>query len=234
MTIVNGYDIDVDINDVLDFMGYSDEKPASKRLFETAHEMRERCLDLVRPRSVYGVYEIREVNGGGVHIGDAEFKGQILKRILSGSVVAAVAVGTVGGDIDDEIERLNSRGDTVSALILDTMGIVALMRARISFLRELYDREAKPRGFSTTPPYGPGQCNWEIGEQGELFTLVDAGSVGVGLTESYLMVPKKSVSGIIGLGPEGQTFDKTPCDICDRIDCPGRRMREMIGGLDGA
>ncbi|MBN1574579.1 MAG: hypothetical protein JW984_15385 [Deltaproteobacteria bacterium] len=234
MTIIDGHCIDVDVEGVLAFMGYNDENPASKRLLEAAHKMLERCLDLVRPRSVYSVHEIGEVNGEFVRIGDAEFKGQILKRILSGSVMAAVAVGTVGIGIDEEIERLNSKGDTVSALILDTMGIVALMRARVLFLGELYDREAKPRGFSATPPYGPGQCHWDIREQRELFSLVDADSVGVKLTESYLMIPKKSVSGIIGLGPEGRTFDMTPCDICDRVDCQGRRMRGMIGGLNGA
>lgn len=236
MTIIEGRraDIDIDVESLLAFMGYSDERPASKRLIETAHEIRGRCLDLVRPRSVYGVHEIGEADGGVVRIGDVEFKGKILKKVLGGSVIAAVAVGTVGGDIDDEIERLNSKGDTISALILDTMGLLVLMRSRISFLRELYDREARPRGFSITPPYGPGQCHWDIREQGELFTLVDAGSVGVRLTESSLMVPKKSVSGIIGLGPEGEVFDRIPCDICDRVDCQGRRMREMFGGLNGA
>lgn len=238
MTIINGSNIDIDgdinIDDLLTFMGYDDERPASKKLLKTAIEMREKCLELVRPCSVYSVYEIREMDGGSVRIRDAEFQGKILSKVLRGSIMAAVCVGTIGIDIDDEIERLNSKGDTVSALILDTMGILALMRARISFLSELYDREARPRDFSMTPPYGPGQCSWDIREQRELFTLLDADSVGVKLTESCLMIPKKSVSGIIGLGPEGEVFDKIPCDVCDRLDCHGRRMRDMFGGLDGA
>jgi hypothetical protein len=236
VTIIDGSraDMDIDVGDVLSFMGYGDGRPASKMIIEAAHGMRERCLDLVSPRTVYSVHEIGEVNGGFVRVGDAEFRGRVLGRVLGGSVMAAAAVGTVGGGIEDEIERLNVRGDSVSALILDTMGVVALMQARIVFLRELHDREAKPRGFSATPPYGPGQCDWDIKEQRELFSLVDAGSIGVRLTGSSLMVPKKSVSGVIGLGPEGETFDKIPCDICDRADCPGRRMREMFGGMNGA
>ena len=148
--------------------------------------------------------------------------------------MAAACVCTVGADIDDEVERLNSVGDTVSALVLDTMGIVALMKARILFLSDLYEREARPRDFSATPPYGPGQCGWDIKEQRELFKLVDADSAGVTLTDSYLMIPKKSVSGVIGLGPEGDIFKNIPCDVCDRVDCQGRRTGEMLGGMDGA
>jgi hypothetical protein len=225
---------DIDIGDLLTYMGYNGDKPASEKLHETARRMRERCLDLVKPRSAYSLYETVEADGDAVRIGGAEFRGKILSTVLDGSVMAAVCVCTVGRDIDDEVERLNSGGNAVSALVLDTMGIVALMRVRISFLNELYEREARPRGFSTTPPYGPGQCGWEIGEQRELFTLVDADSAGIRLTESCLMIPKKSVSGIVGLGPKGKVFNNIPCDVCDRADCRGRKMMEMFGGRDGA
>lgn len=227
-------DIDINIDDLLTYMGYNNGKPASEKLYEIARSMWERCLELVRPRSTYRLYDTVETDGDAVRIGGTEFRGKILGTVLEGSVMAAACVCTVGLDIDDEIERLNSKGDTVSALVLETMGIVALMRARISFLSDFYEQEAKPRGFSATPPYGPGQCGWEIGEQRGLFRLVDADSVGVRLTESYIMIPKKSVSGIVGLGPEGRVFDKIPCDVCDRVDCQGRRMREMLGGMDGA
>ena len=47
---------------------------------------------------------------------------------------------------------------------------------------------------------------------------------GVSLTESSLMVPIKSVSGIIGLGPQVRHLDYT-CGLCDFKQCYKRKQR---------
>jgi hypothetical protein len=43
------------------------------------------------------------------------------------------------------------------------------------------------------------------------------------LTDSYLMLPRKSVSGIIGIGCGAGVKDYNPCRTCDKRGCPGRR-----------
>ncbi len=235
MAILEGFDFNIDINidDVLTFMGYDEGRPAPKRLREKAQTMREKCHQLVKPRSVYQVYEILEMDGGVIRIGNSklvgEFRGKILKKVLKGSLMAIVFAGTLGPEIDSEIEKINSEGDVLSSLILDTMGLYALSKGKVKFLNELYTTEAKPRDFSMTPPFGPGQCHWDIREQKEIFALIDADLVGIKLTESYLMTPKKSGSGIIGLGPKNDILDKTPCFFCERTDCQGREMQKMFG-----
>jgi hypothetical protein len=45
------------------------------------------------------------------------------------------------------------------------------------------------------------------------------------------MIPKKSVSGVMGIGPKEQIFTSTPCRLCNRKDCPGRNMFEVMGVL---
>jgi len=45
---------------------------------------------------------------------------------------------------------------------------------------------------------------------------------GVKLTDGCLMIPRKSISGIIGIGPiEIEKYN--PCNTCDKLDCVGRR-----------
>ena len=233
MAVLEGFDFDINIDDVLTFMGYDEERPAPRRLREKAQAMQEKCHQLIKPRSVYQVYETLEMDGDAIRIGSSErmgeFRGKILRKVLKGSLMAIVFVGTMGSEIDSEIDRLNSEGDALSAIILDTMGLYALSKGKVKFLNELYTKEAKPRNFSMTPPFGPGQCNWNISEQKEIFTLIDADLVGITLMESNLMAPKKSGSGIIGLGPKDDILDKTPCFFCERKDCQGREMRKMFG-----
>ncbi len=37
------------------------------------------------------------------------------------------------------------------------------------------------------------------------------------------MIPRKSISGIIGIGSNGNVQDYNPCKTCEKHDCLGRR-----------
>ena len=43
------------------------------------------------------------------------------------------------------------------------------------------------------------------------------------LTDSFLMLPRKSTSGIIGLGAGSEVSDYNPCRTCNQKSCNGRR-----------
>jgi hypothetical protein len=62
---------------------------------------------------------------------------------------------------------------------------------------------------------------WPIGQQRPLFELLGdvEAAIGVRLTPSFLMVPNKSVSGI--LFPTEVRFES--CQLCTRENCPRRR-----------
>jgi len=68
----------------------------------------------------------------------------------------------------------------------------------------------------------PGSLpDWPMEEQRKLFALLGdpVKEVGVELTESCLMIPVKSVSGI--WFPAKIDFEN--CQLCSRENCPGRR-----------
>jgi hypothetical protein len=68
----------------------------------------------------------------------------------------------------------------------------------------------------------PGSLeDWPITEQPKLFSIFGDTErlVGVRLTNSMLMIPRKSISGIFFPSEEGFTS----CQLCDRDTCPGRR-----------
>ena len=68
----------------------------------------------------------------------------------------------------------------------------------------------------------PGSLpDWPLQQQRPLFDLLGKGpeAIGVKLTDSYLMMPIKSVSGI--WFPTEESFES--CQLCPREKCPGRR-----------
>lgn len=76
-----------------------------------------------------------------------------------------------------------------------------------------------------TNRFSPGYCGWHVSEQHKLFSLFPAPEpCGVRLTPSALMMPIKSVSGIIGLGSHVRRMDYT-CGLCDYLQCYKRKLK---------
>ena len=71
----------------------------------------------------------------------------------------------------------------------------------------------------------PGSGNvdiWPIEQMIPLFSLLDQGNpVGVSLSESALMIPNKSIAGVIFFSP-GTDYES--CAYCERERCPDRRV----------
>jgi len=77
-------------------------------------------------------------------------------------------------------------------------------------------------GMEKTSAMNPGSLeDWPMKEQIPLFSLFGNPQklIGVELTDSYLMIPIKSLSGIIF--PTDTKFES--CQLCPRENCPGRR-----------
>ena len=73
-----------------------------------------------------------------------------------------------------------------------------------------------------TARMNPGSLSdWPISEQSPLWSLLGdpTPSIGVRLTDSFLMIPAKSVTGI--QFPSEVSYEN--CQLCPREICPGRR-----------
>jgi hypothetical protein len=73
--------------------------------------------------------------------------------------------------------------------------------------------------------FSPGYCGWHISAQRKLFEALQPGKIGIELNKSYLMIPLKSVSGVIVTGKKeifvfDDIFDF--CANCDDRSCQDR------------
>ncbi len=76
--------------------------------------------------------------------------------------------------------------------------------------------------------YSPGYCGWSLTGQRALFAALEPGRIGITLTNSCLMEPVKSVSGVVVIGPAGiHDFndDYGFCTDCATHDCRDRIRR---------
>ncbi len=120
---------------------------------------------------------------------------------------------TAGSELD-AVEL--SKGQ--SAMLLDQVKTVVVSKA----YQYLSAHPAEKYGIKRLSSVAPGRLDeWPITQQRELFSLFgdNVGRIGVRLTQTCLMVPVKTVSGL--LFPSEAGFES--CELCSREKCMGRR-----------
>lgn len=151
-------------------------------------------------------------------VGDVSFEiGEIIAKQLNGSESIAVFACTAGEGITKKSKVLMGNGDMIQAYIVDTIGSVAVESA-MDVIQEKLATIENARHREITNRFSPGYCGWNVSAQPALFSLLPEHFCGITLTDSFLMQPLKSVSGVIGLGA-GVKRLKYPCQICDKKDC---------------
>lgn len=151
--------------------------------------------------------------------------GKIIERQLHGSEAYALFICTSGVEFEAYQQRLKQDGDMVRVFIADSLGSVIAEKCADQMERHL-QKSIDKLGWKHTNRFSPGYCGWHVSQQQLLFPLFDGHTCGVRLTDSSLMLPIKSVSGLIGLGKEVRRLDYT-CGLCNFEKCYKRRKQSQ-------
>ncbi len=110
--------------------------------------------------------------------------------------------------------------DMIAPYWLEELKLQALMQARDTLMHYVRETYRLQRVQSLNP--GSGNTDiWPVEENHGIFSLLGGGdAAGVRLTESSLMIPAKSVSGM--LFSSIKHYDS--CEHCEREHCPDRRV----------
>jgi hypothetical protein len=197
---------------------------AGSAIFDSACEMVNKAKGLAEPKAAIVKKAPLSFNEETIKLaGGIEFSGKIISSHLKGAHHIYFFLVTIGSSLEDEASLLMKKGESLSGYLLDRIGsfaVESLADKAEALLRNKYE----PGGRSVSMRFSPGYCDWPIEEQVKLDMLLDFSKIGVRLTGSHMMVPRKSVSGIIGIGPKGLfSKSRSQCAICNMKDCGYRR-----------
>jgi len=152
--------------------------------------------------------------------------GRIITGNLRNSEKIAFFLMTAGLGIETWSKEMNRNGDPMSAYIIDLLGS-EIVESAIDLMQTDVEKEMEDKGLHLSNRYSPGHCGWHVNEQKKLFKLFPENFCGISLTESSLMIPIKSVSGIIGIG---EKVEKTGhlCQVCDVEKCLYRDRKDLL------
>jgi len=165
---------------------------------------------------IRGGYIIREANKVRLNTGAR------IERYMKGSDYIALFVCTAGAIFTDLTSRYNADGNYLEAFIADAFGSFTVEKA-MDKIQEQLAFEMQAEGLPIGNRYSPGYCNWHVSGQRELFDQMGELPFAISLTESCLMLPIKSVSGIIGIGAKIRKHSYG-CEICKDKTCTYRKL----------
>jgi len=161
-------------------------------------DLLDECVGLIRPAALYNYLKIERVIQEGVLVEDGKLlSSPRLAEELKCATEIAPYILTIGPDLERRVTE-TSHSRLLDSWILDNLGTYALRL----LTRHLEERIKAEKGWEISR-FSPGSTpSWELDQQEVIFSMFSKEKVqeaiGVCLTDQFVMIPKKSVSGIMG------------------------------------
>jgi hypothetical protein len=199
----------------LDALAKSLRIKSSSQYFQEFKQLFEAAQAIGKPRVFYRMAYVEAKGDDHVSIDGVRFTSRILRMNLDKANHVFVYVATCG----QELETWSAGFDNLLQHFWADALSEAALRVAMAAMSAHLDQHYQP---GQTSQMNPGSLpEWPISQQVPLFGLLGDvhSAIGVRLTESLLMMPRKSVSGISF--PTETNF--ASCQLCPRENCPGRR-----------
>ena len=176
---IENFRVEFDEKRILGLIGYKKRNSEIKEPIKGLITEEKKKLDyLLHPASIYTIIDYAETSKHPV-FKDAE--------------KVAICLCTIGPKLEEEIKKLMKINEMTRALILDALGSEAAEEVAIQSDQTLADK-AREMNLWPSKRYSPGYGKWDVKEQRFIFKLLPAADIGVRLTDSFMMIPRKSIS----------------------------------------
>lgn len=171
------------------------------------------------PKTVFRMSTFTPVSEERFSLEDGLFTSKIVNQLLEPGTMVFPFIASCG----PQLETLDLSGyDFLAPFWLDSAKELAL-EAAMETLKNHLSKQFSAEFITVLSPGAADPQVWDIRDQQPLFQLFEDAEklVGVRLTETFLMIPNKSVSGIAFAGNEAMS----DCRFCTRQDCKQRKEK---------
>ena len=196
-------------------IGATSARPEMKSITEELLD-EVRKLHLLKPSFAYEIYSITSFDHDELFLeGNLTLHGRLLPAFLPDAREVSIAVCTIGPALEEKVTEYSSGKEALRSLLLDGIGSAAVDSLSQEVFRFML-REASSHGYQVSCPLSPGMPGFPLKEQRQLMKMVPAQDIGLSLTKSGIMVPRKSESMVFGIGPNMKNW--TQAERC--AHCP--------------
>jgi hypothetical protein len=207
---------------IRDFESFLEPDEESFAFVDELNEIITLGKELVEARGILLEFEDIQVGKNDFSINGVVFdcKSKIARQLINAQSLALFAC-SAGEGINKQYKAYTQEGEYLKGYFVDMLGNIAVEKAMDIIQKRFQDEKEKENQFISNR-YSPGYCGWVLKEQPKIFSLMPLNPCGITLTESCLMIPSKSISGVIGIGKDIR-FTAHQCSACELKSCLYRR-----------
>ena len=180
-------------------------------------------LILAKPQATYQIYEYCSTSGMIIAPKCYQPNSAGLKRHLQDAKSLVVLAATVGGKVDEYIESLFKQDNYARGLCANAAA-TALIEQVADYAGRLLEKTAYfKQGRYLGKRFSPGYGDWQLTAQRDLAQLIDLSEIGLNLTESCFLQPKKSITAVIPIFTAGKA-SLAGCKTCVQQNCAYRKL----------
>lgn len=215
--------IDIPVNEIerIDDMFFSQIQmrgdKVMKKFAAQYEETKEQIFSNVSVEGIFTSYKIDKIEDNDIWLeNNTKISSEMLAGLFKECEEIIVCAMTVHGY--DPLEEA-AKGKNIETLFLDGWG-TAVAECGHVWMKEQIVKELEEGKYATSS-WSPGQHNVDIKIQKDLFALLHPEEIGITLTDSFMMHPKKSISSFIGVSRNDKVVQLRACDVCRLRDkCP--------------
>lgn len=194
-----------------------------------AEELHGKLSEVCAPKFTYREFAV-ERKGDGIYLYNEKFCGADIRKHLDGCDNCILLSLTLGARADALLRTLES-SDMAAAVVCDALASVLTEQLCDEVLHRLREQYI---GKYLTECYSPGYGDLPLCTNKAAEKLLDTQrKIGVAVTDSYLLLPRKSITAIIGISDTETKGHPADCESCRLFDkCELRREGKSCGNKD--
>lgn len=214
------------LKEAVRYLGYG-KHAVDERTLNVIHDVFDELESCIQAKSIYRIFECIHSENDTIQIGTMVIQSKNLSRNLKGCS-QVVMLGATLGIIVDQKMRYYSLTDMGRVIIIQACA-AALLEEYCDQIQGKILEKFQAEGKSLRPRFSPGYGDFDIHHQEELTRMLDsAKTIGLTMTDSYMLNPTKSVTALIGISDTDEACHIKGCEVCNKNDCIYRRS-EMMG-----
>lgn len=157
--------------------------------------------DLIVPKAVFRILDVQNQSGDRVIFQNHTIciENDKVARLLRHSSKVVFFMVTIGSSLEKALQSLLEHGDVTEGAALDAIGSETADAVADYVHHVAISNLASQNSYKITPRFSPGYGEWALTIQRDILDLCEGHRIGISLTGSCLMQPRKSVSAVFGL-----------------------------------